>query len=344
MHAAGWALLWALYFLLDLPRADGGAISMLLVRAAVWAAGGLFVSLGLERVYALVRVDERTGLSWLAIAALGSLVGAAVWLVGFNFLDWALGIEPGFVSLLEWELGQLLPEYMSYVFPLLAWQGVTRSVGHAARAQQAQARTLRAEREAAEAKLGALRHQLNPHFLFNALNSAVELTRIEPEAAEQTLIDLSVLLRETLRAPTGTHRLERELILVQRYVDIERRRFGERLEASVNSEARSEFQVPVLALLALVENAVKHGMRGRVAPLRMSLAAREEAGKLIVVVENDGQLEAPDADRDSGVGLANLRERLRVTHPGCHQFDLCELAGPGGPRVRATLTLGEVSK
>lgn len=345
MHAAGWCILWALYFFLDLPRASDVDLLTLFTRAGVWAAGGMLISLVLERVYAMVDLDDRSALAWLAAASIGSLIGAALWLGAFNALDWAVGLEPGFVSPLDWGLRNLLAEYMSFVFPLLAWQGATRSTRQALRTRKALDQALSAEREATEAKLLALRHQLNPHFLFNALNSAVELTRTDPAAAEQMLLDLSVLLRETLRAPTGTHALEDEVQLVRRYIAVEQRRFGERLHFELVMNAPPNTQVPALALHVLVENAVKHGMRGNPAPLEVLVQLDLTAEGLKIVAENTGSLmsiaEGLDSGLDNGLGLRNLRERLAVTYGGRHSFDLSDVAGEGDAtsRVRACLEL-----
>ena len=343
VHAAGWSLLWAVYFLLDVPKANHNDVAMLAVRAAVWAVGGLLVSLLLERVYAALGLAEHNSGVWFGVATGGSLVGAALWLVAFTAFDGEVGLEPGFEPMLDRGTRSILTEYMSFVFPLLAWQGVVRSAGQAQRVQLAEAQAARAEREATEAKLGALRHQLNPHFLFNALNSAVELTRVEPEAAEQMLLDLSALLRETLKAPTGTHALRDELALVQRYLGIETRRFGDRLRFCLDDQtvghAGALVQVPVLAVHVLVENAVKHGLRGSTDPLELRLRVQQIDDTLRIEVENTGTLRDHDPSRDTGLGLANLRERLSVTHPQRHQFFLEDTESDGVAFVRARLDL-----
>jgi two-component system LytT family sensor kinase len=170
-------------------------------------------------------------------------------------------------------------------------------------------------RLATEAELRALRAQVNPHFLFNALNTVGYLIQASPERARRTLLKLSTLLRAVLGQSGSAVRLGDELDLVRTYLDIERARFEERLEVDISVDAElREIPVPPFLIQPLVENAIKHG----IAPARegglVEITARLERGALWVSVRNTGMATSDTAiagGRRQGVGLANLEARLR---------------------------------
>ena len=177
---------------------------------------------------------------------------------------------------------------------------------------------------AAEAELRALRAQLNPHFLFNALTTIGYLIQTEPERAVETLLRLTGVLRSVLRAPTGEMvTLREELALLESYLAIERARFEERLE--VRMEVPPELlslRIPPLLLQPLVENAIKHGITPSKRGGEISIEAGvepEPPRRLHLLVRDSGvgvdparvNLEAVEAGQVQGVGLANVQQRLR---------------------------------
>jgi hypothetical protein len=171
------------------------------------------------------------------------------------------------------------------------------------------------ERLAAEAELKALRAQINPHFLFNALNTIGYLIESAPPRALKTLLRLTSLLRSVLTSDGEITTLGRELDLVAHYLDIEKERFEERLHVSVDVPASLRvLPIPCLIVQPLVENAVKHGIAPSIPGGRVHIAARLDAGRtataLVLTVENTGApLAAPSAD-STRVGLANVERRL----------------------------------
>jgi signal transduction histidine kinase len=187
-----------------------------------------------------------------------------------------------------------------------------------------QIREQETERLAAEAELRALRSQINPHFLFNALTTVGYLTQTAPDRAFDTLMRLTALLRGILRFDDALTTLGRELDLVQAYLDIERARFDERLRVRIDVEpALRAVQLPPLILQPLVENAVKHGIAPLQAGGEVSVVARLEApGRpgaapvLSVAVHDTGAgatHEQLRRGRKTGVGLQNVERRLE-----CH--------------------------
>ncbi len=204
--------------------------------------------------------------------------------------------------------------------------------------------TARLNEELSRAQLAALRRQLEPHFMFNTLNSIAGLVRdYRNDAAVNMIVGLSEFLR---RASEDSHRaqvtLAEEVEYLQRYLDIQKVRFGERLQVSVDipSELLGA-QVPSLLLQPLVENAIKHGIAKRVAGGTVRVAGARHNGSLCLSVYNDGPGLPTDwqATR-TGVGIANLRTRLQILHGNESAFQL-KRVDTGGVEVVVTLPLRE---
>ncbi len=172
---------------------------------------------------------------------------------------------------------------------------------------------------AQQAQLAALRYQLNPHFLFNSLNSisALIVTR-RNEDAERMTEKLSSFLRTSLNADPGELvPLEEELALIEEYLDIESVRFGERLKVSVDcSPGACEALVPSFLVQPLVENAIKHGVARSREPTEIAINAVVEDGELCITVRNciPDEPERPKVRGRSGVGLINVRRRLEAVY------------------------------
>lgn len=176
-----------------------------------------------------------------------------------------------------------------------------------------------------QARLTSLSRQLHPHFLFNTLNAIVEFVRSQPAMAEEMLVDLSELLRHALRA-ADRHvvPLVEELELLDRYLAIQRARFGTRLliDRDIESQAMSA-GVPVLLLQPLVENALEHGLDHSDVPVTVTLSARVDDGRLRLEVRDDAPLaQVPGAGE--GIGLENIRQRLAALYGSDFEFT----AGP----------------
>jgi hypothetical protein len=211
------------------------------------------------------------------------------------------------------------------------------------RAQERERRALAAEARFAEARLAALRMQINPHFLFNALNGIATLIHIDPRAADAMLGHLGELLRASLDdANSGEVPLRRELDFVRRYLAIEQTRFGDRLRIDEHIAAEVlDAPVPAFILQPLVENAIKHGISSVRGPGVVTLVAARVGDQLRLEVLDTGpgaSLDDADAKPGTGIGLANIRARLAQLYPGRHEFAL--LVGDGGGcMARLTLPL-----
>jgi len=169
---------------------------------------------------------------------------------------------------------------------------------------------------AAEAKLSALRAQINPHFLFNALTTIGYLIQTAPDKAFQTLMKLTQLLRGVLRSTEEFSSLGEEIKLIENYLDIEKTRFEERLRVKIEIPAGlKKMRVPSLILQPLVENAVKHGISEMKTggEVRISAELKIERGEtfLYLNVTDTGAGFNPSKAKTGGIGLENIRQRLR---------------------------------
>lgn len=176
-------------------------------------------------------------------------------------------------------------------------------------AVQAQRTKTRMAVDLAEARLEALRGQLQPHFLFNALHAVSSLIDSDPPAARKTIVRLSELLRATLEVKTPVVSLAEELALLDHYLAIQRVRFRDRLTVELDvPDALRIAAVPPLILQPLVENALHHGIGSRSGPAVLEIAAKRTGDRLILSVRDDGIGLA--SDHTERIGLGTTRERL----------------------------------
>jgi signal transduction histidine kinase len=194
---------------------------------------------------------------------------------------------------------------------------------------------VRLRAEVAEARLEALRQQLNPHFLFNTLNHIVsELRSLRTEAVEpalKMLLALSDLLRDVLRERAQLIPLRDEIRMVERYLEIERARFGDRLQAEVTFEPRAlDARVPSLLLQPLLENAMRHGVSAADGRCRVSLTARTRDDRLLIEVRDAGPgMDPARTEPTPGVGLRNTSERLKYLYGAGHSLEFKTLEAGG---------------
>ncbi|WP_457419562.1 sensor histidine kinase [Roseateles sp. P5_E7] len=255
-----------------------------------------------------VAVGYRAGL--IATLAAVMLAQAAGWDAAgslFGHPQGWVGLTPSGMAMLGATLlGVLTLSVLTHDL-LIAFQGT-----RAAAAREAQARLL-----ARDMELQLLRLQIDPHFLFNSLNSISALTHLDPAAARAMAIDLAQFFRQTLDlAGRERIRLEDELGLVSHYLAIEKQRLGDKLVTAIDAPPDTlAALLPPLTLQPLVENALKHGLRPRDDGGRLSVQALVRDGWLHLAVRNPVP-EVPSNETGLGLGLRNLRERLTAHYAG----------------------------
>jgi two-component system LytT family sensor kinase len=185
-----------------------------------------------------------------------------------------------------------------------------------------------------QAQLQMLRYQLNPHFLFNALNSIRAMILREPERARQIVTELSEFLRYSLNGRGHESTVGEEMQAIESYLVIQRIRFEEKLTVTVHVDPElHEFVLPCFLVHPLVENAVKHGMETSEPPLRVEIEVAAGGPGLRIRVSNTGRLvpaapAVPGGARDgTGTGLKNVAQRLELAFPGRHTFSVVEREG-----------------
>jgi LytS/YehU family sensor histidine kinase len=225
---------------------------------------------------------------------------------------------------------------------LSAFAGALRAASQAsaqlyAFGQHESARVARAESQLSDARLAALQAQMNPHFLFNALNTVAALVRTDPGAAETTVENLAEVLRSTLQRSQQTLGTVRdEVEFVRAYLAIERQRFGERLSVDWTVDpAALDICLPPLTVQPLVENALKHGIGQRRDGGRIVVSVVGMAERLRIEVADNG--DGLDRPLHEGTGLRNLRDRLRVLYGSAGTLSLESSAA--GTRVRVEVPL-----
>jgi signal transduction histidine kinase len=319
-----------LHPLLAQPRRLNGYLLAWLVPSALLVAAPLLgepsrwravlaVGLPLAALYAFVCLA-----AWYPCQAnppgtpLGRLLLVQVLAAAFSTTAW-IAIGRGWAGLLQSRLPGSLAVFAS-LLPLLAVAGVLLYLLAAAScyvylireaAHRAERRALEAQVTAREAELKALRAQMDPHFLFNALNSVSALCGSDPAAARRMCEQLAQFLRGSLELSTAERiPLGRELALAHAFLQIERVRFGERLRfLSEVDEAAATLQVPPLLLQPLVENALKHGIAHLLEGGTVTVQAKRRRDTLYVVVDNPCDPERPLA-KGTTLGMENVRRRL----------------------------------
>lgn len=218
---------------------------------------------------------------------------------------------------------------------LIYWlvAGIVQGVYDARRLRQQEAAALALSASLAEARLDAMRAQLQPHFLYNVLNTASMLAREQRgEETVAVLARLGELLRYVLREGPGEVALGEELEFLRRYLELEQRRFADRLRVEVTCEPALEaLRLPALLLQPLVENAIRHGIACKPGAGAIAISAARRGEELVIEVRDDGAglaaLRPAEAQRE-GIGLRNTRDRLAQRYGDRARLEL--LASEGG--------------
>jgi two-component system LytT family sensor kinase len=199
-----------------------------------------------------------------------------------------------------------------------------------------------------EARLDALQRQINPHFLFNTLNSISSLVRSKPELAREMIVKLGNILRALLRDREAFVPLSEELAFTDDYLDIEVVRFGDKLRVVKEiAEETLAVVVPSMLLQPLIENSIKHGLEPRIDGGTVTLRSRIVDGMLLIEVEDDGvgmEPVVPDGAQHSasragtGIGIRNVRERMQVLYGEEAQVEMVSRPGRG-TRIRLLMPL-----
>src|SRR5712692_3007968 len=303
---------------LGMPAASAAGLLGGLMRQAIpnkeelWNFGP-FTFLNIPK--AVVRFLRKVDISW-EMLPLGACVGLELGRVGVVLATkpkWLFAIDPHW----DWWLGlAVIATLMSVAAPLKIWNN-TRIEMNLERHQQLLLR----------ARMDALSRQINPHFLFNTLNTASALIRLDPDGARLVVLKLSNIMRRLLRKHETFVPLREELQFIDDYLDIEVARFGrDNLEIIKHLEDETlEAFVPSMLLQPIVENCLKHGLAPKLGGGKIQLRTATANGRLHIEIEDNGvgisEEKMPHVYVE-GIGLSNVRERLRVLYGTDFQLDI----------------------
>ncbi len=336
--------------------------------SVVFRSGGLESAIQQLRAKAGAMRDEQEYLGWAAeriaaaagasrFAMAGSETGAALMLNSINYPALA-GEQPALARDPEWNWAEavvpirLAREDVRYLLLGRRSGGMRflsedlrrlNSVAGAAAEEVERFRAAEMQRLVSEAELRALHSQINPHFLFNALNTIYGIIPREASGARRTVLHLAEIFRYFLQSDKKLIPLSEELKIVKAYLEIEQLRLGSRLRVEIDVDPEAErTPIPVLSVQPLVENAIKHGLSARPEEGWLRLSARAADAALTVTVENSGdpiEEGAADRHRGAGVGLANVTRRLQLCFGPASGVTV--QSGPFGTKAEFSVPLAE---
>jgi len=320
-HILGWLFLSfsLLFFKLKMFEHPKKALMIFLIYGS-----GFLASYLLRYVYRAINYQNRSILSLALIVIGGSFFAAHLW----------YAIERPAFWLIYGKITTL--SFRSYIeaiswrgLPLFTWSVLYFGVHLWVDWKNQEADTAKANALAQKAQLQMLRYQLNPHFLFNSLNSIRALIDEDENAARDMLTELSEFLRYSLVSKNYSDvPLKLEMEAIQHYFEIEKKRYEDKIDVQVEMDPRAE-DYPVLSFIIhpIVENAVKFGMQTSPKPLKIRLNAKVPNGNLVIEVINSGKWIPPDEEQDkvgTGTGLENVRQRLENAFPGGYKMEIFE--------------------
>jgi two-component system LytT family sensor kinase len=326
LHAGGWT---AAYVVCTLAAEPGQGLWPALFDTLIWALCGFLVTLGMHQLYRRLRRRQHSHVVVAAIALIASVLLAPLWyfmehialrttLPAVLQIDSLRPLFSANAAIMARE-PLLLTQYLwpFYSIILFTWASLYYGVNAILDLESERANVVNALKLADTARLRALQSNLNPHFLFNALNGIATLVREQDSATAAAMIDaLSTFLRSTLqRMDSPELRVAEEIELIEQYLRIQSYRFGTRLHAVVEADQEAlGALIPTLILQPLVENAVLHGVLPRESGGSLTVSVRKELAILVVSVQDDGPGPNGGTSNVFGMGLQNSADRLKALY------------------------------
>lgn len=315
----GWLAYWLMISITFLPvlapdRSPVGLFRLKFIRALI----GLVLTGFLRLIY---RKFSNSSLNLIGLITLiGSVLTGCVWTTLMNFYAWL--VDSNFQ--LANAIAGFPSNALDYSVTLLGWSALYFGWKIWQKWQTERENALQSSALAQKAQLEMLRYQLNPHFLFNALNSIRASVDEDATRAKQMITQLSEFLRYSLLHESAKKiPLRDEIEAVKNYLAIEKIRFEEKLSVEFAVErAAEDFRVPCFLLNPLVENAVKHGLQTSPKLLEIKISAGIRGNKLFLEVANSGKLQNGTTQNGNGIGLKNVRERLDKLFGDGGKFEL----------------------
>ncbi len=345
---SGWVALGILFGFQESVEMSVDSYTLpLWVPLSAWTLDFVLWGLTFLCMWRFLRVSIQTAstrqmlLQYLPLSVLVGILEEALYITIFRYQH--PGKHYGFLTRLERNLSSALVTDV-----IIFWMGfiVFRSIGYYQRFREREQMASLLQSQLVQARLQALQMQLNPHFLFNTLNSVSSLMRSDPDGADEMLERLSSLLRITLaKGQAQRIPLQEEMEVVQLYVSIQQLRFGDRVRHSVEVDPEAwDALVPSMILQPIVENAYVHGISRSLGEGTITIKASVEGDKLCISIRNTGGVPGSfgDALKREGVGIANVKARLELHYGSRQSFSIREML-PGDVTALCVLPL-EIDK
>lgn len=315
----GWLLYFLLMFLTFLPRDSDESIGFIFLVKAFRTLVGFSLSCLLWLIYRNLVSSQSMGRTVL-IVFISSVTFGMVWTGLETVFFWST--LPNFDLLYSLQFKPRVA--LTYTVTLLAWSAIYFGIAYWKQVQVEHQNVLQAKILAETAQLDMLRYQVNPHFLFNALNSIRASISPDNQAPKQMITQLSEFLRHSLMSnDKNQNTLSAEFEAAENYLAIEKIRFEDALEVEFHiDEAAKHMMLPSFLLNPLVENAIKHGLQTSPEVLKIAVSAVLEDDRLVIEVKNTGDLKAKKSDENANIGLNNVRQRLEKQLPKQSSFAL----------------------
>jgi len=324
LQIAGWFLLYLIYLTLyyrnywDDSRTIGGLLITYIV--------GFLISLLLRKFYQQLKYESRSILL-ISVAIISSSILASNFWFWFDVLVTEV-IYGNVQTLTKLTTDRYLSSIWSHSFVLFLWSSFYFGIKFWNDWGTEKIRAEKANALAHAAQLQMLRYQLNPHFLFNSLNSIRALVDEDKYRAKSMITELSEFLRYSLVSKNYSDvPLSNELEAMKHYFSIEKTRFEDKLEVSFNIDQNAE-DFPVLSFLIhpIIENAIKYGMQTTILPLKIEISANLKNDTLVLRICNSGKWVDPNSNNDerksTGTGLENVKQRLENAFPEKHSLEI----------------------
>lgn len=347
LQISGWSLYGVIYYLiyyshrdLDLANTFGFAVTYMVA---------FLLTIIIRKIYQRVDYQHRSILNVSVIVILTSIIFAVIWLYLDRLVSYPIyGVEKFQKALDKLTTRNNISQIYWNSFILFTWSTLYFLINFWRQWNEHLVRTEKAELLAHSAQLQMLRYQLNPHFLFNSLNSIRALILEDQSKARDMVSELAELLRYSLVGKNnGDVPFSEEITAIKHYFSIEQKRYEENLQVSFDIDPLAEeYPIPSFLVHPLVENAVKYGMKTSSMPLKIELQAKVKDNELSIYVRNTGQWLSDESDHSTrpagtGTGLKNVKERLENRFPDRYRLTNSESDGWVTLMMSITRNLGE---
>ena len=309
-----WSFIAMLHSIFIYQYFSGNAWQIALLDAAVFNFIFAIMGIGIWYAVAYNNYENRNFISLLLIQLVIGLVFVFCWFwLSLAVLKLILTTESGYVAIIKSTISwRLLIGFFYYIIQVLVcYTIINYQLLQIRKANEAELRHL-----INEAELSNLKSQLNPHFIFNSLNSISALTISQPKQAQDMIIKLSEFLRYSLRAENNEQlvTLQEELDNIEKYLAIEKIRFGDRLQVVKNITVQTNsYNIPTFILQPIFENAIKHGVYESLEPVIIKISVAHDHDWLLIKISNNFD---PDGmqHKGAGIGIPNIRNRLKLIY------------------------------